>query len=585
MKSRPKVIKIYKFAYYSLLFYYLCTMVTKQKLTMTTYIRRAILCLLLCVPRGGMTWAAMSSQAYHDWMHKPSAELLLMGNQFANSPDMQDSAMVCYTIIADRYTPQADRAEKELTVKALNEMGVLNATFYNDHTTAYQNLLQARDIGQQIGLEEMKPYVLLNLGNIYNIYEFLFPSAELSPQAGQYYEQSFRAACSLHNWDMAINSYINFVMLNMPYGVGEPSVHHEMASWLRDSIPTTTADWQLASNFLEGNLALIGGDAPKARHHYRQMTAQLPAGMDMARETYMVYTCIEASFLSEERYDSAIVYANKILQIETRQDLTDIHVETYRFLSEYYAKMGHDAEAAHYHTVYLENKDKLMKNIVGLVPTQLSHDLEVVSTEIGKMREQKRLQTIGFVVALVIIVLLIVFTFFISKKNRQLNEKNTILYRQMQEIIHSETPSAGTSKYRESQLKDDKKQMLVEKVREVMGDAQTICQPVFTLQSLAERVESNTSYLSQTINEQFGMTFTNLLNQYRVREACRRMEDQTNYGHLTIDAISESVGFKARVTFTKAFKMNVGMLPSEYVKAVRSDTSQVLKSSSTSDHR
>ena len=102
-----------------------------------------------------------------------------------------------------------------------------------------------------------------------------------------------------------------------------------------------------------------------------------------------------------------------------------------------------------------------------------------------------------------------------------------------------------------------------------MNDIDAICQPTFTLQSLAEHVGSNTSYVSQTINEHFGISFTNLLNQYRVREACRRMGDQAAYGNLTIDAISESVGFKTRITFTKAFRQHVGMLPSEYLKAVK----------------
>ena len=534
---------------------------------MSIYLRQTLLCLLLCLPFASTGWAAEAGQVYHEWLRKPSDELLLMASCFDNSHGMQDSAMVCYTIIADRYTPQATKVEKELTVRALNEMGVLNITFYNDHTAAYQNLLLARDLAQETGMEEMKPYILLNLGNLYNIYEFLFPSAELTPQARQYYEQSFHAACRLHNWGMAINSYINFVMLNMPYGVGEPSVHHEMATWLRDSIPATTADWQLASHFLEGNLAIIGGDAPKARRHYQQMSAELPTDTDAAREQYMVYTCIESAFLSEERYDSAIAYANKILQIESQQDLTDIHAETYRFLSEYYAKMGLNGEAARYHTAYLETKEQLMKNIVGLVPTQLSHDLLAVSSEIGKMREQERMQTINLTVAVFIIVLLAVFALFIGRKNRQLSDKNDVLFRQMQEIIHTEAPPA--EKYKESQLKEEKKQMLVEEIKRVMGDAATICQPAFTLQSLAEQLGSNTSYLSQAINEQFGMTFTCLLNQYRVREACRRLEDRANYGHFTIDAISESVGFKARVTFTKAFKQNTGMLPSEYVKAAK----------------
>lgn len=513
--------------------------------------------------------AGGASQIYYEWLGKSSSELFEMGNRYNQSLGMQDSAMVCYSIITDRYTPQMSRADKELTARALNELGVLNTVFYNDHSTAHHNLLQARDISQEIGLEEMEPYILLNLGNLYNIYEFLFPSAEGTPQAGQYYEQSFRSACRLHNWGMAINSYINFVMLNMPYGVGAASVHQEMAVWLRDSIPQNTPDWQLASHFLDGNMAMLRGDSQKALHSYGLLMDDLDKGTDTSREQYMVYTCLAAVHMKDKQYDAAIGYAGKILSLEGPMDLTDIRAETYRLLSEYYTLKGDSLRASRHHTAYLETKEQLMKNIVELVPTQLSHDLEAVSSEIGRMREQKRLQAIGLSVAVAVILLMVLFVFFIARKNRQLNEKNDALFRQMQEIIHAGQVPANTPKYKESQLKEEKKLMLVEEVRSVMGDADVICQPTFTLQNLAERLGSNTSYLSQTINEYFGMNFTSLLNQSRVREACRRMEDTVNYSHLTIDAISESVGFKARVTFTKAFKQNVGMLPSEYIKAMK----------------
>ena len=512
-----------------------------------------------------------SVQAYQEWLQLPSAELLLMGNRYNNVGTRQDSAMVCYSIIADRYTSQSARVEKALAVRALNEMGVLNTAYYNDYTAAYQELQLACDICKETGQEEMMPYILLNLGNLYNLYEFLFPSSELAPQAGRYYEQCFRVSCRLRLWNMAISSYINFVMLNMPYGVGEPSIHEKMCTLLRDSIPPSTADWPLACHFLDGNMALMRGDISEALRCYAKMAGDLGGQPDQAREEYMVLVCLSAAHLQARDYHAAICCANKILELRSQQDLTDIRAETYSLLAEYYAQLGDSLQAARCHTDYLETKELLMKNIVGLVPTQLSHDLQEVSGEIGRMQKQKRLQTINLMVAIVIILLLTAFVFFISRKNRQLNEKNAALYRRMQEIIQLEKPAADAPKYKESQLKEEKKQMLVEQIRKVMGDAKAVCQPTFTLQTLAEMLGSNTSYLSQAINEHFGMTFTSLLNQYRVREACRRMEDQDNYGNLTIDAISESVGFKARVTFTKAFKQNVGMLPSEYLKAVKQE--------------
>ena len=60
------------------------------------------------------------------------------------------------------------------------------------------------------------------------------------------------------------------------------------------------------------------------------------------------------------------------------------------------------------------------------------------------------------------------------------------------------------------------------------------------------------------------MAFSNLLSSYRVKVACQRMNDPEQYGHVTIEAIATSTGFKSRTTFVNAFKRETGQTPSEY---------------------
>jgi AraC-like DNA-binding protein len=72
--------------------------------------------------------------------------------------------------------------------------------------------------------------------------------------------------------------------------------------------------------------------------------------------------------------------------------------------------------------------------------------------------------------------------------------------------------------------------------------------------------------VSQVINQEAGQTFSMLVRKYRIKEACRRLNDTQNYGHVTLETISESVGFKSRSTFVTAFKEQIGLTPSEYIK-------------------
>lgn len=56
------------------------------------------------------------------------------------------------------------------------------------------------------------------------------------------------------------------------------------------------------------------------------------------------------------------------------------------------------------------------------------------------------------------------------------------------------------------------------------------------------------------------------INEYRIREACRRLLDDENYGNITFSAIGESVGFSSQVSFNRTFKKVTGITPSLYRK-------------------
>ena len=82
---------------------------------------------------------------------------------------------------------------------------------------------------------------------------------------------------------------------------------------------------------------------------------------------------------------------------------------------------------------------------------------------------------------------------------------------------------------------------------------------------------SKSKYVSQVINEHYGQNFNTFLNSYRIKEACKRRGDLVNYGNFTIEAISESVGFKSRSTFVTSFKRITGLMPSQYQRMARKE--------------
>ena len=115
-------------------------------------------------------------------------------------------------------------------------------------------------------------------------------------------------------------------------------------------------------------------------------------------------------------------------------------------------------------------------------------------------------------------------------------------------------------------LTQDAVDSLLNKILAVMENIDVIAKPDFNLSQLAQMVESNTKYVSWTLNDAYGKSFKTLLNEYRIREACKRLKDTETYGGLTIQAIYKDLGYSSASNFITAFKKVNGMTPSVYMK-------------------
>ena len=109
---------------------------------------------------------------------------------------------------------------------------------------------------------------------------------------------------------------------------------------------------------------------------------------------------------------------------------------------------------------------------------------------------------------------------------------------------------------------------LQEEIDAVMCDARNFSNPDFSLALLANLVDSNTKYVSYVINKSYQKNFKTYLNEFRIREASRKLSDP-QYANLTIQAIAEMVGFNSPNTFIIAFKKLIGMTPSVYQKLAK----------------
>lgn len=132
--------------------------------------------------------------------------------------------------------------------------------------------------------------------------------------------------------------------------------------------------------------------------------------------------------------------------------------------------------------------------------------------------------------------------------------------------------SSQQARYRNSSLPVSASRSIARKLSVLMQEEYAYRHPELRLSDVATRISVSPHHLSEVINTTYGKTFNQYINEYRVREAMKRLADEANRSAYIID-IAYQVGFNNKTTFYQAFKSLAGMSPSEYRKSCAVDPS------------
>ena len=144
------------------------------------------------------------------------------------------------------------------------------------------------------------------------------------------------------------------------------------------------------------------------------------------------------------------------------------------------------------------------------------------------------------------------------------------------ENVQAEAPKKMPYNLRERKIKDaayrtmiraELAEELYQKIVEIVVLQKKYKDPNFSSKDLAKQLKTNTRYLSAVVNSRFGMNFSCLLNEYRIKDALRLLGDKKNKDK-NVEEISTMVGFANRQSFYAAFYRIVGETPHGYRRRV-----------------
>ncbi len=110
------------------------------------------------------------------------------------------------------------------------------------------------------------------------------------------------------------------------------------------------------------------------------------------------------------------------------------------------------------------------------------------------------------------------------------------------------------------------KARLLQKLHNALSAEKIFTRADLTIDKLSRKLQTNRTYLSQLINEEFGRSYSDLINEYRIREAMALLSDKVLAQKYSIEAIAHESGFNNISTFNALFRKHVGLTPSIFRK-------------------
>lgn len=123
-------------------------------------------------------------------------------------------------------------------------------------------------------------------------------------------------------------------------------------------------------------------------------------------------------------------------------------------------------------------------------------------------------------------------------------------------------------KYYKSSLTPSYSKELKEKLLYLLETDKIYKQNNISLDILSEQLDTTRHNTSQVINENFNVSFFELINKYRIEEALTILKSDTKK-KMNIIEVAYEVGFNNKVSFNKSFKKHLAQTPSQYLGTIK----------------
>lgn len=511
--------------------------------------------------------SAADVRGYYSIMEKLPAKVLLdKGKVLSGQKDMPDSALVCYSIVANKYHKSSNKEALDLLMSAYHGQWYVYLFHYNDYVKAKESLVNYLKVCEKA--KKNKSRAFLMFGAMYETMANNTDENTLANDAIRYYRLAIQEAKIENDHNVIVNAFTNLVELSSDIQeIRKLANEYAVFNTVRNDT-TLNYIYHFGEDTYKCSLSMAEGNYAEALRYCSRLIDNTPK--DIGHTRYLLFALMKRSriYAKTNKLEKAIDDIKHIEQICVENDLKDGKILAYAELCKYYGSIGDKSLQSEYNLKHLALKDSVTnyRQMASVREMAFLNEMKAVEEQIEEMEQSRKYWAWAAMVLCVIAIVVGMFLVILRRKNVRLRQSNEALYERNLEMLHQDEArrKEKTEKYKGSSLDDQTKENILEVLRSVMESSDEVFSSDFTIDCLAELSGQKSKMVSQVINELCGTNFNTFVNEYRIKEACKRMNDHEATANLTIEAIGNGVGFKSRNSFISAFKKFTGLTPSEY---------------------
>lgn len=464
--------------------------------------------------------------------------------------------------------------DNELISKAYLGKGIIYYFFYRQYQPALDEYLKAYEYSKKVNNPYLKNTIIYHLGVVKSYLGYYDEALNLFTESIAYFEPLTKGVNpniifnnqkgyfnSLHQQIICYRGLNNFAKTDSLIQIG------------MSTLPKSP-EFALEKAYFLKCLGISNFRKRKYPEAINNFSAALPELKKIDDFTWasVSYFYMGKSFLNLKKEEQAIPYFTKIDSIFQKNHFILPEVrENYEILISHYHKTK-NPEKELFYTKQLLKADSLLNIDFKHLSSKIHREYETKNL----LEKQKQLEDKNFIrsklligTSLLILILLSIIIYR-RRKEKEIQQKYLELEKKIlnrdTSVINASVNSRTVIPYEnKTGIPDNVVEDLLLKL-EKFEQKKGFRKKGITQPELAQKFDTNTTYLSQVINEYKGKNFNGYLNELRINYITNELYHNPKFLEYTIEGLAEDCGVSSRQNFSDFFNEINGIRPADFIR-------------------